>query len=143
MNDDTSIDFVYFGIIESEPSTSLSDAQLDSCVSSGWRNGRGSPFKRDYELRRRRGAGRHFSAAILRPDLMEWYSIIRHSVDTKIMVRFPKAVLLVKAQNATARLSGRVPETRYQTRMREDRRAVVKIRACGVQDHAAAPEPQV
>ena len=29
---------------------------------------------------------------------MEWYSIIRHSVDTKIMVRFPKAVLLVKAQ---------------------------------------------
>ena len=29
---------------------------------------------------------------------MEWYSIIRHSVDCKIMVRFPKQVLLVKAQ---------------------------------------------
>ena len=29
---------------------------------------------------------------------MEWYSIIRHSVDVKIMVRFPKQVLLVKAQ---------------------------------------------
>ncbi len=29
---------------------------------------------------------------------MDWYSIIRHSVDSKIMVRFPKKVLLVKAQ---------------------------------------------
>jgi len=30
--------------------------------------------------------------------LMLWYSMIRHSVDCKIMVRFPKKVLLVKAQ---------------------------------------------
>ena len=29
---------------------------------------------------------------------MEWYNVIRHSVDVKIMVRFPKMVLLVKAQ---------------------------------------------
>ena len=27
-----------------------------------------------------------------------WYSMIRHSVDVKIMCRFPKKVLLVKAQ---------------------------------------------
>ena len=35
---------------------------------------------------------------IIRELLMEWYSRIRHSVNCKIMVRFPKAVLLVKAQ---------------------------------------------
>ncbi len=29
---------------------------------------------------------------------MEWYGIIRHSVDTKFMVRFPKHCLLIKAQ---------------------------------------------
>ena len=29
---------------------------------------------------------------------MDWYSTIRHSVDCKIMVRFPKKVLLVKAE---------------------------------------------
>ena len=29
---------------------------------------------------------------------MEWWSIIRHSVDTKIMVRIPKAVFLTKAK---------------------------------------------
>ena len=29
---------------------------------------------------------------------MEWYSTIRHSVDCKLMVRFPKKVLLVKAE---------------------------------------------
>ena len=28
-----------------------------------------------------------------------WYSMIRHSVDVKIMCRFPKKVLLVKAQS--------------------------------------------
>ena len=44
------------------------------------------------------GGGRHRSAAILRELLMDWYSIIRHSVDSKIMVRFPKQVLVVKAQ---------------------------------------------
>ena len=30
---------------------------------------------------------------------MLWYSIIRHSVDTKIMCRFPKQCLLVKAKS--------------------------------------------
>ena len=30
--------------------------------------------------------------------LIEWYSIIRHSVDTNIMCRFPKQCLLVKAK---------------------------------------------
>ena len=30
--------------------------------------------------------------------LITWYSIIRHSVNVKIMCRFPKKVLLVKAQ---------------------------------------------
>ena len=34
----------------------------------------------------------------MRERLMEWWSIIRHSVDTKIMVRIPKHVLFVKAQ---------------------------------------------
>ncbi len=29
---------------------------------------------------------------------MVWYSIVRHSVDVKIMCRFPKKVLLVKAK---------------------------------------------
>ena len=37
-------------------------------------------------------------ALLLRESLMEWWSIIRHSVDTKVMVRLPKAVFLVKAQ---------------------------------------------
>ena len=37
--------------------------------------------------------GRHRKAVVIREMLMEWYSIIRHSVDTKIMVRFPKQVL--------------------------------------------------
>ena len=30
--------------------------------------------------------------------VVEWYSIIRHSVDVKVTCRFPKNVLLVKAQ---------------------------------------------
>ena len=55
-------------------------------------------FQRDSQRRRASGGGRQRSAAIIREMLMEWYSIIRHSVDVKIMVRFPKQVLLVKAQ---------------------------------------------
>lgn len=55
-------------------------------------------FTRDDKRRRSLGGGRHRSAAILRELLMEWYGVIRHSVDCKIMVRFPKQVLLVKAQ---------------------------------------------
>ena len=34
----------------------------------------------------------------IRELLMEWYSMIRHSVNCKILVRFPKRVMLVKAQ---------------------------------------------
>ena len=38
-----------------------------------------------------RGGATH-KAIVVRERLMEWWSIIRHSVDTKIMVRIPKAV---------------------------------------------------
>jgi len=55
-------------------------------------------FKRESTRRRASGGGRHRKAPVLREMLMEWYGIIRHSVDTKVMVRFPKLVLLVKAQ---------------------------------------------
>ena len=54
-------------------------------------------FKRDWERRRDNGAGRRRQAAPVREALMMWYNIIRHSVDVKLMVRFPKQVLLVKA----------------------------------------------
>ena len=37
-------------------------------------------------------------AGLIRELLMEWWSIIRHSVNCKMMVRFPKKVMLVKAQ---------------------------------------------
>ena len=33
----------------------------------------------------------------VRESLLRWYGIVRHSVDVKIMCRFPKQVLLVKA----------------------------------------------
>ena len=55
-------------------------------------------FQRPWARRRGSGGGRKRAAAVLRELLMEWYSSIRHSVDVKIMVRFPKQVLLVKAQ---------------------------------------------
>ena len=55
-------------------------------------------FARDWERRRGIGAGRHTNQCVVRQMLMEWWGIIRHSVDVKIMVRIPKKVLLVKAQ---------------------------------------------
>ena len=55
-------------------------------------------FTREGRRRRALGGGRHRRCSVLREDLMLWYSIIRHSVDVKIMCRFPKKVLLVKAQ---------------------------------------------
>ena len=55
-------------------------------------------FVRDWKRRRQGGAGRPKSAQVIREMLMEWYNMIRHSVDCRIMVRFPKKVLLVKAQ---------------------------------------------
>ena len=54
-------------------------------------------FKRDWERRRDDGAGRPRKAASVRESLRMWYNMIRHSVDVKLMVRFPKTVLLVKA----------------------------------------------
>ena len=54
-------------------------------------------FKRDACRRRAKGAGRRRSCTIIREMLIMWYSIIRHSVNVKIMCRFPKKVLLVKA----------------------------------------------
>ena len=54
-------------------------------------------FKRDCERRRGHGAGRHRVCPTVREMLAEWYNIIRHSVDVKIMCRFPKKVLLVQA----------------------------------------------
>ena len=56
-------------------------------------------FKRDSERRRTHGGGRTKSCVVLREELMIWYGIVRHSVDTKIMCRFPKKVLLVKAKS--------------------------------------------
>ena len=55
-------------------------------------------FKRRTERRRGVGAGRPKSAIVVREALIDWYGVIRHSVDVKFMVRFPKQALLVKAQ---------------------------------------------
>ena len=55
-------------------------------------------FVREHLRRRHVGVDRRRSAALIRELLMVWYDIIRHSVNTKVMVRFPKNVLLVKAQ---------------------------------------------
>ena len=54
-------------------------------------------FQRDNQRRRKHGGGRHRSCIVLREMLAMWYSSVRHSVDVKIMCRFPKKVLLVKA----------------------------------------------
>ena len=43
------------------------------------------------------GVGRKRVCATIREMLIMWYSIIRHSVNVKVMCRFPKKVLLVKA----------------------------------------------
>ena len=56
-----------------------------------------SVFKRDSQRRRSHGGGRHRSCGVLREMLAMWYSIVRHSVNVKIMCRFPKKALLVKA----------------------------------------------
>ena len=53
--------------------------------------------KRDGDLHRARGGGRHRVCAVLREMLATWYNIVRHSVNVKIMCRFPKKVLLVQA----------------------------------------------
>ena len=54
-------------------------------------------FQRDSKRRRCNGAGRRRSCVAVREMLATWYSIVRHSVNVKIMCRFPKKVLLVKA----------------------------------------------
>ena len=55
------------------------------------------PFQRDYKRRRSMGAGATHRSCVLRESLIEWWSTIRHSVDTNIMVRIPKALFLTKA----------------------------------------------
>ena len=48
--------------------------------------------------RRCLGGGRKRVCSQVAELTMEWYSIVRHSIDTKIMCRFPKQVLLRKAK---------------------------------------------
>ena len=55
-------------------------------------------YQRDSARRRAFGGGRLKSCSVLREMLILWYNSIRHSVDVKIMCRFPKKVVLVKAQ---------------------------------------------
>ena len=54
--------------------------------------------RRPFERKRGYGAGRRGQCQILRESLMEWYNTIRHSVDCKLMTRFPKRVLLAQAR---------------------------------------------
>ena len=54
-------------------------------------------FARDACRRRAVGGGRPRVCSTVREMLAMWYSIVRHSVNVKIMCRFPKKVLLVKA----------------------------------------------
>ena len=55
-------------------------------------------LQRNFKRRRCHGGGRHLQAPVIEEMLIMWYSTIRHSVDTKVMVRFPKQCLLVKAR---------------------------------------------
>ena len=56
-------------------------------------------FVRDYVRRRARGTqGRGKKAPIVRTLLFEWFSILRHSIDTKVMSRFPPKLVELKAK---------------------------------------------
>ena len=55
-------------------------------------------FVRKHMRRRCLGGGRKRVCFQVAELTMDWYSIVRHSVDTKIMCRFPKQVLLMKAK---------------------------------------------
>ena len=73
-------------------------AQKKAGARDGWQYRKGTDRTvRDHERRRNVGAGRHHACESLREQLAEWYSIMRHSVDVKVMCRFPKKVLLTKA----------------------------------------------
>ena len=61
------------------------------------------------------GAGATPRAFVLRERLMEWWSIIRHRVDTKIMVRIPKAVFF-EGEATAMRIPRSVFETQCQAR---------------------------
>ena len=61
----------------------------------GTMHGAGTP---NYLRRRARGGGRPPKAQVIREALIDWFSRVRFSVDTKIMCRFPVSVLLRKAQ---------------------------------------------
>ena len=51
----------------------------------------------NWKRRRLAGAGRSRRVMVVREMLLHWYNKVRHSVDVKIMCRFPKRAFLVKA----------------------------------------------
>ena len=52
----------------------------------------------DWKRRRLPGAGRNRLATYVRDGLFQWYEVVRHSVNVKIMCRFPKLAFKVKAR---------------------------------------------
>ena len=61
-------------------------------------------FKRECERRRAPGGGRPRVCTTVREMLAMWYNIIRHSVDVRIMCRFPKKGTDGASFNPAARL---------------------------------------
>ena len=53
----------------------------------------------NWKRRRLLGGGRNRLVSHVRDGLFMWYSIVRHSVDVKIMCRFPKLAFKLKAQS--------------------------------------------
>ena len=51
----------------------------------------------NWKRRRIRGGGRNRLVSEVREGLFVWYSVVRHSVNTEMMCRFPKLVFVVKA----------------------------------------------
>ena len=60
------------------------------------------PLVQDHKRRRARGGGRKPVAAAVRESLLLWWNGIRHSINTKLMVRFPLRGLLLKAKDLQA-----------------------------------------
>ena len=52
----------------------------------------------NWKCRRNKGIGRNRLVSEVREGLFMWYSVVRHSVNTKIMCRFPKLAFKVKAR---------------------------------------------
>ena len=83
--------------------SAVAEPVRDSAVAKksleGWHCKKGTDRTvRDHLRRRNFGGGRHRACQPVRELLAEWYSIMRHSVDVKVMCRFPKKVLLTKAR---------------------------------------------